>query len=166
MPEAPPLWSELELLVYDFDGVMTDNRALIFRDGSEAVFVNRSDGLAVKRLRDLGVPQVIISTETDQVVSTRAEKLQLPVHQGIGNKLQCLREVMVTYSAHPEKTLYIGNDTNDIEAMRFVAWPIAPADAHHDVLEVARVITQARGGEGVIREVVDLLSVPSVGVRP
>lgn len=167
MPEpAAPHWRDLDLVVYDFDGVMTDNRALILPDGSEAVSVNRSDGLAVGKLHDLGVPQVIISTEINEIVSTRAKKLQLPVYQGIGNKLECLREVLLARAASPEKTAYVGNDTNDLEAMRLVGWPIAPADAHPDILAVAKLVTQTRGGEGVIRELIDLLSVPTVDVRP
>ena len=63
MTEVVGRLERAELVVYDFDGVMTDNRALVLPDGGEAVFVNRGDGLAIARLHDLGVPQVIISTE-------------------------------------------------------------------------------------------------------
>ena len=150
--------ARIKLIVYDFDGVMTDNRALLFPDGREAVFVNRSDGLAISRISELGIPQVIISTEANKIVRTRAAKLQLSVHDNVGDKLACLRQEIATHQASPDSTIYIGNDTNDLEAMQYVAWPIAPQDAHQDVLAVARIVTNARGGEGVIREVLDLLT--------
>jgi YrbI family 3-deoxy-D-manno-octulosonate 8-phosphate phosphatase len=150
--------TRIKLMVYDFDGVMTDNRALLFPDGREAVFVNRSDGLAVGRITALGIPQVIISTEANEIVRTRAAKLQLPVHHNVGDKLACLRQVIAAHQASPDTTVYIGNDTNDLEAMQYVAWPIAPRDAHQDVLAAARIVTNARGGEGVIREILDLLT--------
>jgi 3-deoxy-D-manno-octulosonate 8-phosphate phosphatase (KDO 8-P phosphatase) len=150
--------TRIKLMVYDFDGVMTDNRALLFPDGREAVFVNRSDGLAVGRITALGIPQVIISTEANEIVRTRAAKLQLPVHHNVGDKLACLRQVIAAHQASPNTTVYIGNDTNDLEAMQYVAWPIAPRDAHQDVLAAARIVTNARGGEGVIREILDLLT--------
>ncbi|TFB11127.1 haloacid dehalogenase [Candidatus Marinimicrobia bacterium MT.SAG.3] len=148
----------IELIVYDFDGVMTDNTALIFEDGTEAVFVNRSDGLAIAKIKEIDIPQVIISTERNSIVTKRGEKLKIPVYQNIGDKLTCLKEVIETHQVSPQNTIYVGNDTNDLEAMKFVGWPIAPKDAHEQIKALAKFITDSPGGSGVIREILDLLT--------
>ena len=150
--------STIELIVYDFDGVMTDNRALIFQDGSEAVFVNRSDGLAIGMIRSLNIPQVIISTEKNTIVKKRAEKLMIPFYQGIGDKLSCLKELLSNKNIDPGKTIYVGNDINDLEAMKFVGWPIAPRDAHQDILSIAKIVVDVQGGNGVIRKMFDIIN--------
>jgi 3-deoxy-D-manno-octulosonate 8-phosphate phosphatase (KDO 8-P phosphatase) len=149
--------STIELIVYDFDGVMTDNRALILQDGSEAVFVNRSDGLAIEMIRGLDIPQVIISTEKNTIVKKRAEKLMIPFHQGIGDKLSCLKEVLSKKNIDPANTIYVGNDINDLDAMKFVGWPIAPRDAHQDILSIAKIVVDVHGGNGVIRKMFDII---------
>jgi YrbI family 3-deoxy-D-manno-octulosonate 8-phosphate phosphatase len=147
----------IDLVCYDFDGVMTDNRVLIDEIGREAVFVNRADGLAVAALRRLGVAQVIISTETNPVVTARARKLGIPVLQGQNNKAEALRTYTTKKNHALERTVYIGNDVNDLDAMRAVGFPIAPADAHSSIAAIAKLITRARGGEGVIREFFDCI---------
>jgi len=146
-----------ELLVYDFDGVMTDNRVLVFQDGTEAVFVNRADGWAVAQLRKTGFRQIILSTETNQVVSARAKKLQIEVLQGCKDKAQELVSFCQSNEIDLMKVLYIGNDVNDLDAMRLVGFPMAPADAHPKILKMAKHILRACGGEGVIKELSEWL---------
>jgi YrbI family 3-deoxy-D-manno-octulosonate 8-phosphate phosphatase len=146
-----------DLLVYDFDGVMTDNRVLVFQDGTEAVFVNRSDGWGVVQLRKAGFRQIILSTETNPVVSERANKLQIEAVQGSSDKAHDLVAYCQANGIDLKKVLYIGNDLNDLGAMRLVGFPIAPADAHPEVLRIAKHVTCARGGEGVIKELSEWL---------
>src|SRR5437660_11247303 len=74
-----------DLIVFDFDGVLTDNRVLVFENGQEAVFCNRSDGMAFGALRRAGIPVIIISTETNPGVSDRARKLQVQTLQSVGD---------------------------------------------------------------------------------
>ena len=81
----------VKLIVYDFDGVMTDNKVILSEDGLESVIVNRSDGLAVSRLKSCGIPQVILSTEKNKVVAKRAQKLGIPLIQGVSDKSESLR---------------------------------------------------------------------------
>ncbi len=80
----------IDLIVYDFDGVMTDNRVIVFQDGTEAVIANRADGLGVDYFRDLGIPQLILSTETNPVVKARAAKLRLKVIASCKDKKSAL----------------------------------------------------------------------------
>ena len=80
----------IQLIVYDFDGVMTDNRVYVDQDGREMVRVNRADGLGISGIKKIGIQQIIISTEKNPVVSTRAKKLGIPCLQGIDNKKKAL----------------------------------------------------------------------------
>lgn len=144
-------------LIYDFDGVMTDNRVLVDQDGKEAVHVNRSDGLAVGEIKKLGFSQIIISTERNSVVGARAKKLGLPVFQSVADKAAAVRQYLAENGFRAEETAFIGNDRNDLEAMRLVGWPLAPADAQEEIRKIAKVVFKAKGGRGVIRELLDLL---------
>lgn len=143
---------DLDLIVYDFDGVMTDNRVLVDQDGREAVFCNRSDGLGVGLIRDLGLDQLILSTEANPVVSARAAKLGLPVLQNCADKGQALSRLLAERGIDPARVLFLGNDVNDLPGLRLVGWPAAPADAAPEVLALARYVTRAKGGQGVVRE--------------
>lgn len=154
---ARPHRLDIDLICYDFDGVMTDNRVLVDQDGREAVMVNRGDGLAVAAFKRLGVPQMILSTETNPVVARRAEKLGIPVLQGLGDKARTLSEHAAGKGISLARVVFIGNDVNDLGVMRLVGWPTAPSDAHSSVLAIARLVTSARGGYGVIREFLDLV---------
>jgi len=147
-----------DLIVYDFDGVMTDNRVLVLQDGTEAVLANRADGWGIGQLRQAGFRQIILSTETNPVVSARAKKLGLEVLQGSGDKPRDLTTFCQSHGLALERVLYVGNDVNDLEAMRLVGLPVAPADAHPAVLALAKHVTHARGGEGVIKELSEWLS--------
>jgi len=149
--------SELDLLVYDCDGVLTDNRVWLSEDGKETVSFNRSDGLAINYLRKKGVKQIILSTEVNPVVRKRAEKLHIECINGVEDKLEMLKKYLTEKNMMISKVLYVGNDINDLEVMQQVGIPIAPADAHHSIRQIARIITHTKGGEGVIREIYDLM---------
>jgi len=148
----------IDLIVYDFDGVMTDNRILFFQDGTEAVMVNRADGLGINMIKELAIPQLILSTETNSVVSARAKKIGLPVLQGIGNKKKTLTEYCIQHNYDMKRVIYLGNDVNDYEVMSVVGFPLAPSDAHVKILNLAKIVLKAKGGEGVIREFADYLN--------
>ena len=144
---------DILLIVYDFDGVMTDNRALLLSNGDEAIFINRSDGLAIESIKSLKIDQIIISSEKNQVVLKRAEKLGIIAINGIKNKAKELDNYIDNKNIKLKEIAFVGNDINDLEVMRCVGLKIAPADAATEILEIADFITNAKGGYGVIREV-------------
>ncbi|MDX2379940.1 MAG: HAD hydrolase family protein [Acidimicrobiia bacterium] len=152
-----PRLDDIDLLVTDFDGVLTDDRVLVSDDGHEAVRCSRSDGLGCDLLRGAGLEMMILSTERNPVVSVRGAKLRVDVIQGSGDKEAALREVVAARGLDLDRVMYIGNDDNDAGALSIVGWPIVPADAHPDVVGLARHTTSAKGGEGVLRELADLL---------
>ncbi|QJB56024.1 HAD hydrolase family protein [Pseudodesulfovibrio sp. zrk46] len=152
----------VKLVVYDFDGVMTDNRVFVDETGRETVAANRSDGLAIGMIRKLGIDQCILSTEENPVVSARAGKLNIEVSQGIRDKGSAIIDLAGRKGVSLAEVLYVGNDVNDADAMGLCGFTVAPADAHPAILAMADYVTEAPGGFGVIRELADVLS---AGVR-
>jgi YrbI family 3-deoxy-D-manno-octulosonate 8-phosphate phosphatase len=145
-------WTTLQCIIYDFDGVMTDNTAFVSEEGIEMVRVNRSDGLAIKALKKAGIKQLIVSTESNPVVTKRATKLGIPVIQNCEDKLSAVIQICKEEGLDPSHVAFVGNDVNDLDAMRYVGTPVSPQDGYPSVKQVAVVVTQAKGGEGVIRE--------------
>jgi len=151
-----PELSGIRILIFDFDGVMTDNRVLVMEDGKEGVLCNRSDGLGVGMLRAKGFPIVVISTETNPVVSARCKKLKIPCTQGHEDKLAALKDVLDERGFALSEAAYVGNDLNDLPCMRVVGLPIAVADAYPEILAVSKLVTKRPGGFGAVREVTDM----------
>lgn len=149
--------ADIDLIVYDFDGVMTDNKVIVFQNGTEGVTVNRADGLGVAMIKERGIPQLILSTESNPVVEARAAKIGLPVICNTGDKRSALEAYCSKHGFDPSRVVYIGNDLNDKEAMKFAGIPIAPADAHPEILCIARIVLNAIGGGGVVRELADII---------
>jgi len=163
MADVPPTLADIDLLVTDFDGVLTDNRVLVAEDGRESVVCNRADGLACDLLRAAGLPLLILSTETNPVVGARAAKLRVEVVQACEDKGTALRSLMRERGLDPARVMYVGNDVNDLGALEAVGWPVVPADAHPDVRPSARLVTAAGGGEGVLRELASALLASRAG---
>lgn len=151
------LAGKVDLIAFDFDGVLTDNRVLVMENGLEAVLCNRSDGLAFDMLRAAAVQVIIISTERNSVVSKRAEKLQVPALQAISNKQRALQDYCRFARIDLARVAFVGNDVNDLPAMKIVGFPIAVGDAHPAVKEIASTVLTTRGGEGVAREIAEQL---------
>jgi YrbI family 3-deoxy-D-manno-octulosonate 8-phosphate phosphatase len=143
----------IDLIAYDFDGVMTDNRVLVLQDGTEGIVANRADGLGVDRLRALNIPQLIVTTETNAVVQARAGKLRLEVIGACKDKKAALEAYCTQHGYALARVMFVGNDLNDLEVMKIVGLPAAPADAHPEIKALARLITRAKGGDGVVKEI-------------
>ena len=106
-------------------------------------------------LRAAGIPMLIISTEVNPVVRARADKLRVPVLHGIDDKEAALRSWAHEVGIPLSDIAYLGNDVNDLPAMRIVGWPVAVANAHPLVREEARVVLSREGGRGAVRELIE-----------
>jgi N-acylneuraminate cytidylyltransferase len=159
---AAPERIDVDAVVTDFDGVHTDDRVHVGADGSEFVTASRSDGMGVELLRKAGIPLLIISKETNPVVRVRAQKLKVEVRQSVDNKGAVLSQWAADHGVELSRIAYLGNDVNDLGCLALVGWPIAVADAHPDVLAVARVVLTAKGGHGAVRELADRVLAPVV----
>lgn len=151
------LFQSVEFLAFDFDGVFTDNRVFTDQEGHEMIACWRSDGLGLDRVKNLGVPICVISSETNPVVTQRCKKLHIPCFQGTNDKVGVLRELLTQHNCKPEQAIFVGNDINDEACLRFVGLPIVVADAYPEVIDLATYVTQRPGGRGAVREVCDLL---------
>lgn len=148
---------DIRLVVYDFDGVLTDNKVVVREDGLETVVVNRSDGLAIDMLRRAGMRQVIFTTEKNKVAETRARKLGIPIECGLGDKRSALTAYCKKEKIPLKNVLYIGNDLNDLDAMKIVGYPVCPSDAYQEIRDISKIVLRSRGGEGVARELMSCL---------
>ena len=143
------------LVVFDFDGVFTDNRVWVSETGAESVACWRGDGIGLRRLDEAGVPYVIVSTEPNAVVARRAEKLRARCVHGVGDKLAVVRDEATRAGVALDAVAYLGNDVNDASCLGAVGLPVVPADAWPEVVPLARWVLERRGGHGCVREACD-----------
>ena len=171
LPPGPPFgrpegrgrlrpWPDrVDLVVFDFDGVFTDNRVWVDRDGREMIAAYRSDSFGLELLRRSGsaTRALVISMETDKVVAARCQKMKVPFLHGIVDKAAVLRQHLETQGIDPAHVIYVGNDVNDLPCFPLVGCAVAVADALPEVLRQADVILTRPGGHGAVREVCDRL---------
>lgn len=152
-----PDLTRIRLLVFDFDGVMTDDRVIVREDGLESAVCHRGDGMGLELLRRHGGPEVaVLSKETNPVVSARCQKLGILCHQGYDRKLPRLRALAAERDLDAADVAYVGNDVNDLEPMGWCGVSIAVADARPEVRRAADLVTLRAGGRGAVREICDL----------
>lgn len=147
----------VRLVIFDFDGVFTDNRVWVNERGEEMLAFSRSDGLGLRRLDDAGIDYLIVSTEPNPIVSARAAKLRAACVQGVEDKLTVVRTEADRRAVALEETAYVGNDVNDAECLRAAGLPIVPADAWPEVRSLAQWVLDRPGGAGCVREVCDAI---------
>ena len=145
----------IELVVFDFDGVMTDNTITVTETGSEAVSCHRGDGWGIARLREASIPMVVISTEANPVVAARCAKLKIACYQNIGDKGTYLTNFLQEQGINPMNVIYLGNDVNDLGCLKMVGMPVAVADAHPSVIAASQWVLTHKGGKGAVRELCD-----------
>ncbi len=144
-------------IAFDFDGVFTDDTALVDQAGRESVRVSRSDGMGIELLRQAGIPMIVISKETNPVVQARCRKVGLPVRQSINAKLPVLKEWLQEIGVPPEECVYVGNDINDRECLDFAGCGVGPADANAAILGSLSIQLGAPAGIGAIRELAEMI---------
>ena len=146
-----------KILFTDFDGCLTDDRVWLNQEGEEFVAANRKDGLAVKRLKNLGIQVVITSTETNKVVLARGNKMGVEVLQGISDKAESIEQYLNQKNLSWKEVWYIGNDVNDLGAIRKAKFSICPSDAVKAVKKEVDLELKTKGGYGVLSELATLL---------
>jgi YrbI family 3-deoxy-D-manno-octulosonate 8-phosphate phosphatase len=156
----------LQAVVFDFDGVFTDNTVFVDQHGVESVRCWRGDGLGLTQLRNLGLKTLILSTEVNPVVLTRATKLKTECLQGTADKAVAIAQWSASAGVLLEHIAFVGNDINDIPALREVGLPIGVADSHPAIVPYIKYKTRTAGGFGAVREVCDLIvDVHATGAR-
>ena len=148
---------KIDLIVFDFDGVFTDDKVITDETGKESVVCSRSDGLGIEMLNREGIKMLVISKERNAVVAKRCDKLKLSCAQGINDKLTFLTFLLLERRIPPTNVIYIGNDVNDLECMKIVGCSVCPSDSHQEIRKVAGIILEHTGGNGAVRELVDMI---------
>jgi YrbI family 3-deoxy-D-manno-octulosonate 8-phosphate phosphatase len=155
----------IRFIVFDFDGVFTDNRVLVLQDGTEGVFCTRADGFGLDAVRKLGIHLLVLSKEKNSVVGARCKKLNIPCIQGCDHKAEVLKEQARKLGLALNEVAYMGNDINDLECLEIVGLPVCVADAFPQVVAVSVHVTEARGGQGAVREFCDKLARIKTGLQ-
>jgi N-acylneuraminate cytidylyltransferase len=146
-----------KIIFTDFDGCLTDDRVWLNQEGEEFVAANRKDGLAINRLRKLGITVVITSTETNKVVFARATKLGIEALQGLSDKVEAIENYLAKHNLTWNDSWYIGNDVNDLGAIRKAKLSICPSDAVKVVKKEVNIRLKTKGGYGVLSELSTLI---------
>jgi YrbI family 3-deoxy-D-manno-octulosonate 8-phosphate phosphatase len=147
--------AEIRLVVFDFDGVFSDNRVWTNDRGEESVACFRGDSLGLRRLDEVGVDYFILTSETNDAVPARARKIRSECIRGIEDKLPVLREEVERRGVSLADTAYLGNDVNDAECLAVVGLPAVPSDAWEEVMPLAKLVLTRAGGHGCVREFCD-----------
>lgn len=148
----------LKLILTDVDGVMTDGTVLLLPDGSEAKSFHIRDGLAVVLAHRAGLRTGLVSGRASPVVARRAEELGMAVvRQGVRDKGRALAEILAEQGLAAHEVAYMGDDVNDLPILTEAGLSAAPADAPLEVRLAAFMVTEARGGEGCLREFVEAI---------
>lgn len=148
----------IKLFVTDCDGCLTDGGMYYDELGNEFKKFNAKDGMGFEILRNNGILTSIITGEKTKIVERRAHKLKIDeLYQGVKNKLEVLSIILKKNNIEFEEVAYVGDDINDIEAIKKCGLSFAPNDAIEQVKENVTIILQKAGGQGAIREAVEYI---------
>jgi len=149
---------QIRLFATDVDGVLTDGGMYYAESGDEWKKFNTRDGMGIKLLQRAGIITAIITQERTKLMAQRAEKLAIPeLHQGVMDKLSCVREMAARHGLTLSQVAYIGDDINDFETLEAVGFSAAPADGMPLVTAVVDYVCQKNGGEGAVREIIEMI---------
>ena len=160
-------WNEFHTIVFDFDGVFTNNKVYLNEQGEESIRCDRSDGLGIDMLKRFKIKNswdleyFILSKEQNIIVNKRAEKLQIESFKGINNKKNFIENYLFNrfgdFEYSKNGVLYLGNDLNDLSAIKLCGFSIAPIDAHEIIKKNVDITLSKKGGEGFVREAIEKL---------
>jgi 3-deoxy-D-manno-octulosonate 8-phosphate phosphatase (KDO 8-P phosphatase) len=157
-PVPTRLLRRVRALVLDVDGVLTDGGMYYGPAGEGLKRFHVKDGMGIRRILEAGIAVALISGEASEIVRRRAEKLRITdIFTGIEDKLKTFEEFLAARGIAPQEAAYVGDDLNDLPALRRAGLPIAVADAAPEVRKAARWVTARRGGDAAVREICDAI---------
>ena len=150
--------SLIKAIFFDVDGVLTDGKIIYDDNGKEIKTFHVKDGLIISYLKKAGILTGAISGRESAAVTKRLAELKIDFcHQGIVDKAMVFEKLMAHYKLKTKEVAFIGDDLNDLPVFKLAGMAICPADTYDYIKERADLVTQAKGGEGVLREVADLV---------
>ena len=150
------LLPQINTLIFDVDGVLTNGMVTIMPDGELVRHMNIKDGYALKTAVDKGFNVCIISGGKNEGVRTRLANLGIKdIYLGAHDKIKQYNELVEKYNLTSENVLYMGDDIPDFPVMKLVGLPCCPNDAAPEIQKVAKYISNKKGGEGCVRDVIE-----------
>lgn len=148
--------ANIKIFLTDSDGCLTDGGMYYTENGDELKKFNTKDGMGFRILREKGIITGVVTGEDVEMVRRRAEKLKMDeVHCGIGDKLPVVKEICKKYNCTLENVAYVGDDINDVEVLKSVGMGFSIADAIKDAKAAVCYVTERKGGDGALREIID-----------
>src|SRR5258706_5817177 len=158
--------AQIKAIFFDVDGVMTDGKKTYDETGKEYMTFHGRDELIIPYLKKTGILVGVISGSESAIVSKRASQLKIDFcHQGIVDKLATFEKLVSFHKLKKKQVAYIGDDIDDLGILKVSGLSACPSDAPEYVTSKVAVVTRTKGGQGVVREVVDLVLAARGGVR-
>lgn len=156
--ELRPAVRRVRLLLLDCDGVMTDGRLYYGESGEALKVFDVRDGMGLVRWHEAGFESAVISGRNSPIVERRASDLGIRfVLQSVKDKVEAAAELFAKCGRSPQEAAYVGDDLPDIELIKEVGFGAAVADAAEEVRDAALYVTRSKGGQGAVRELIDLI---------
>jgi 3-deoxy-D-manno-octulosonate 8-phosphate phosphatase (KDO 8-P phosphatase) len=156
----PSAAQEVRLLLLDCDGVLTDGGVILGTDGQEFKRFDIQDGMGVSMARRVGLKVGVITGRASDAVRKRAKELNLDaLIEGAKDKVAALDEVLAEHGLNRSQAAYMGDDIQDLAILGACGFSLAPANARPEVRERVHFVTEARGGQGAVREAIEALLV-------
>jgi len=149
---------QVELLLLDVDGVLTDGTITYTHDGGESKGFNTQDGFGLRILQETGLEVGLITARSSEAVAKRGADLKLKyIYQGTGSKIEVYEEILSRSGLRPHQTAYMGDDWLDLPLLARVGLAAAPANAVAEVQQRVHYVTRRTGGSGAVRELCELI---------
>jgi len=149
---------KVRLLILDVDGVLTDGRIIYTSKGHSIKQFNVKDGLGINILKKAGIPTILISSKASPILKIRAKDMGVEeVYQDVDSKLRIYNRIKRKYNLKDEEICFVGDDLVDLGVIKRAGVGCAPQDACEEIKKSADLVLKSRGGEGAVRELVELI---------
>jgi len=154
--KRPINWSDIKLLLFDCDGVLTDGRIIYGNNNQDLKHFHAHDGMGFNLLRNTDIQVGFITGRSSEALEHRCRDLNISIlYQGVPNKLRCVEELLPEMKLDFRNIVFMGDDWNDVPVMRKAAFSAAPANAFPEVQKIADWVSSYRGGQGAVRELIN-----------
>lgn len=148
----------IKIIILDVDGTLTDGKIYYDSNGHEMKAFNVKDGMAIAQAISCGIEVGIVTGRESSIVEKRAGELKVKyLYQGIHNKVEVIDEILNSLKLNYSNAMYIGDDINDLDIMNRIGVSACPKDACEDILERCDIVSRFNGGEGAVREIIEIL---------
>lgn len=148
--------TDIDTIILDLDGVLTDGSVLVTESGEQLRRMFIRDGYAIQLASKVGYTLMVISGGNTQTVVKRLENLGIhEIHIGAKNKLELIESLLQKYNKTWKNVIYMGDDIPDTDVMLKANIATAPADAVDEIKSISHYISDKKGGEGCVRDIIE-----------